>query len=296
MRRYDANGDKRVTLEEFLDARNKARGVAPPVAPPISPLAKPSALTVIVQGQGALGTKVDKKSAKPGSNAIGSGPKAIGDRPAMPASNVMSESKIAGLFYMQKYWIATRHLEKAAWYFSADGKVYVNPESGFSSSALAAHKGEQGTYEVARGKMNIAWAKGEKSSSEIEFETGGFYFEMGMYLPIEPFKGAEQIVGVYEGGSSLDFNGGATQISKTLELQSDGTFSLSGIATAKVNNLIAGGQGKTTGTWALSGYTLILNLTGGETIQGVTFPFDDEQTKIFPDRLYFSGIMYKKKD
>ena len=77
----------------------------------------------------------------------------------MPVPTVMSKSKIEGLFYMQRYDMVSRHLEKAVWYFSADGRVYVNPEIGFSASELAAHKGLSGTYQIADGQMAHLSAK-----------------------------------------------------------------------------------------------------------------------------------------
>ena len=38
-------------------------------------------------------------------------------------------------------------------------------------------------------------------------------------------------------------------------------------------------------------------LTGGDgkVVRGITFPYDDEKTKVQPDRLFFAGTMYKKQ-
>ena len=241
-----------------------------------------------------------------GTTAQPAKPNEKGERPSMPAPTVMSKSKIEGLFYMQRYDMISRHLEKAVWYFGADGKVYVNPEIGFSGSELAAHKGLFGTYRIAGGQMNIAWSNDSKSNNKLEIAEDSFNFDTATFLPVKPFRNANQLVGSYEGGSSFTFSGNSTSIAKTLNLRADGTFSFSGIANfskarnelnySDTNNkeLIASGQGSSTGTWSLSGYSLTLSSPGAEDLRGIVFPLFHDEAKGPPDRFLFRGIVYKK--
>ena len=241
-----------------------------------------------------------------GTTAQPAKPNEKGERPSMPAPTVMSHSKIEGLFYMQRYDMVFRHLEKAVWYFAADGKVFVNPEIGFSAFELAAHKGLFGTYQIAGGQMTIAWSNDSKSKDKLEIAADSFGFDTATFLPVKPFRNANQLVGSYEGGSSFTFSGNSTSIAKTLNLRADGTFSSSGIANfskarnelnySDTNNkeLIASGQGSSTGTWSLSGYSLTLSSPGADDLRGIVFPLFHDEAKGPPDRFLFRGIAYKK--
>ena len=50
--------------------------------------------------------------------------------PAKTVAPVYTTDQISGLFYMQKYWIATRNLEKAVWYFAPDGVASLEIKRG----------------------------------------------------------------------------------------------------------------------------------------------------------------------
>ncbi len=281
--RFDTDGDGEVTKREFYDglAKERANG---------SPSTSDWATRVLAREATAPPVQADEKE----------------KQPSLPTPLVMSESKIEGLFYMQRYDMVSQHLEKAVWYFGADGKVYVNPEVGFSASELAEHKGLSGTYQIAGGQINIAWSNNSKSKGKLEVAEDSFSFDTATFLPVKPFQNASQMVGNYEGGSSFTFSGNSTAIAKTLNLRADGTFSSSGIANfsttrdetndSDTNNkeLIASGRGSSTGTWSLSGYTLTLSSPGEVDLKGIVFPLFHDESKGAPDRLFFRGIAYKK--
>ena len=299
--RFDVDGDKEVTKAEFLAGRNRERvtpaaplDIAPPPSLPENTPSKPASK---LADRVLATTKTTPSLAKPN---------AKGERPSMPAPSVMSTSKIEGLFYRQRYEMVSRHLEKAVWYFAPDGKVYVNLESGFSATELAAHQGQFGTYQVANGQMSIAWSNGSKSKNKLEIAQDAFDFDTATFLPVKPFRSADQLVGNYEGGSSFSFSGSSTAIAKTLTLRADGTFASSGIANfskdrsnagfSDSNNkeLIASGQGGSNGTWSLSGYSLTLSSAGEKDTVGIVFPLFVDETKGSFDRIFFRGFVYKK--
>ena len=215
---------------------------------------------------------------------------------ATPATAVYSTSEVSGLFYMQKYWFATRNLEKAIWYFAPDGVAYLNPENGFGTDDLANHKrANKGPYQVSGGELSVNWGDGQKSSGALEIVDGGFNWDTGMFLPVAPFASAEQLVGSYEGGSSVSFSGNSTIVVKSLELRADGTFTWEGSASFDTDGMNTGGQSSTSGNWKLAGYTLELTADNGKVVRGVSFPLDDDATPVNPDRIYFAGISYARQ-
>lgn len=216
-----------------------------------------------------------------------------------PAAAKMSNGNPVGVYFMTRYW--SGNLEKAAWYFTPDGKVYQNLDSGFSEAELAAHKGPQGTFKVAGSEMEVTWAKGKPSKSAMEIDKANpdcFMWDMGSFIPVKPFEKAADAAGTYEGGESLSHAGNKVIVSKKLELRADGTFSWEGVSIVSgetgQSKLEAGATGATTGTWKLEGFTLTLD-GGGKTIRRICFPFDEEKTPIKPDWMFFGGLLYKKK-
>ncbi len=201
---------------------------------------------------------------------------------------------------MQKMWIATRFLEKSCWYFAPDGKVFENPTSGFSREDLARHKGRTGTYKVSGGKLEVRWSDGELESGEIEIEQGGgFYWDTGSFLPVEPFAAGKSIAGNYEGGTSFGGSGQSVIVSKSLRLDGDGKYAMSGIATLSATSdgtqARVGSENEEQGRWQLDGYILHVTSANGTSTHHIAFPFDDEKTDIYPDRIFVGGTMYKRQ-
>jgi hypothetical protein len=212
-----------------------------------------------------------------------------------PARVVMSADRINGLFYMQKYWIATRHLEKAVWYFAPDGHAYLNPD-GVDEAALARLKpGNKGRWQAGGGKMSVAWDDGKRSEGDLEVKPDGFDWDMGIFIPVEPFESSADLVGTYEGGSSMSFGGGSTMTAKSLDVRADGTYAASGIATVSSSGATAAGESGEKGRWTLDGWQLTLRPEGAAPVTALTFPLDDESTPMKPDRMFFRGVNYAKK-
>ncbi|HVT03745.1 MAG TPA: hypothetical protein VHL58_10280 [Thermoanaerobaculia bacterium] len=205
-----------------------------------------------------------------------------------------------GLYLMTRYQMATRSLEKAVYYFTKDGRVYENLETGFSEDALAAHKGRHGTVSLTGDKMLVKWNDGpEEETIERDKDGVSFAWDMGLFGPVTAFKDSSDLVGKWEGGESLHISGSRATTSRELDMRTDGTFSGESVASFKSesNGSVAssGSSGATAGTWRLDGYQLTLTYQNGSVINGISFPFDDEKTPIYPDRFFFRGTMYKKE-
>lgn len=203
-----------------------------------------------------------------------------------------------GLYLMTRYWIATGSLEKASYYFTSDERVFLDLEEGFSEEMLARHEGRHGTVRIDGDDMIITWSDGKESRSALEKADGGFNWDAGIFAAMKPFEDDSSLAGRWEGGNSVSFGGGTTIAVATLDLREDGTFTRSGAASSTSNtsesNVTVGGSSTNTGKWALEGYSLIFTYDDGRVERGVTFPFDDEETPVFPDRFYFAGTLYKK--
>lgn len=211
----------------------------------------------------------------------------------------MVNGKPEGLYYMQKYWIATRFLEKSCWYFAPDGKFYENLSTGFSPADLEAHKGSKGTYKADGGNLEVIWSDGKSSKGELEIVPGGFNWDTGMFAPVEEFTKGKSLVGSYEGGASLGGGGNSVIVSKSLRLDEDGTYTMSGISslssTSNGTQAKVGGQSDTSGRWSLNGFVLQLTKSDGVSEKHIAFPFDDDKTPTYPDRLFIGGTIYKRQ-
>ena len=280
-RSYDANSDKIVTLEEFVAGYSSANPLA------IKKIAEP------LNNQKA--TPQDSKTDK----STGSLTPKRASKAVQPAPAKMINGKPEGLYYMQKYWIATRFLEKSCWYFAPDGKFYEDLSTGFSPADLDAHKGPKGTYKAGGGNLEVVWSDGKSSKAELEIVPGGFNWDTGMFLPVEEFTKGKSVVGSYEGGASLGGGGNSVIVSKSLRLDADGTYTMSGISslssTSNGTQAKVGGQSEANGRWSLDGFVLQLTKFDGVSEKHIAFPFDDDKTPTYPDRLFVGGTMYKRQ-
>jgi hypothetical protein len=218
-----------------------------------------------------------------------------------PAKAGFNAGKPVGLYFMTRYWIATRSLEKSVWYFAPDGTAYEKLETGFSPQDLAAHKGRKGTMSRESENLVIGWPDGKRSISKMEIDKDGegFAWDMGLFTPVSAFKDSKACVGKYEGGESISFGGNSAMTSRSLELKVDGTFAWEGVSSFKtvtdqsqMNTGSASGVNK--GKWELKGYSLTLTDDRGDVRRGICFPYDDEKTPIYPDRMFYWGTMMKK--
>ena len=314
--RFDTDGDREVTKAEFLVGRLQDRSTPLPPAPVLAP--PPAPMDVAPPPAFPSDTPSAPPSAPPSARPANSlAQRILTARPiqqagqssgAADAANTqpilgkMVQGKPVGFFYMQKYWIATRSLENSCWYFTPEGRVYQNVTVGFSEKDLAAHKGPQGTFEVRGSNLTVTWAGSAPSTASLELTDTGFYWDTGSYLPVESFS-QKSLAGEYSGGSSSTFSGTSAMVAKTLRLNENGTFELKGVASFRTevdsssgtnSKPLAGGSSDIAGRWKQDGFYLTLTSDSGETQRQVIFPFDDEKTTVYPDRLYMSGIMYKK--
>lgn len=268
-RRFDSNQDNAVSLEEYVAGNLNA----------------------------AAQSRVKNSSLESKKNTPNANRGTI--KATQPVTSRMIQGKPEGLFFMQRYWIATRFIEKSCWYFAPDGQFYENLATGFSAEELAAHKGSKGRYSVSGGQMQVIWSDGKSSQSPIKEALGGFDWDTGMFAIVEPFQEGKSISGTYEDGTSLASGGGSITLSKSLRINEDGTFEMAGISsltsTSDNTQANAGSRSGTTGRWQLEGYTMTLTTSDETQTHHIAFPLDDAKTPAYPDRLFIGGTAYQHR-
>jgi hypothetical protein len=211
----------------------------------------------------------------------------------------VTSSGPVGVFFMTRYW-SGGPLEKAAWYFAADGTVYQNLENGVTATDLAAHKGPKGTYKLAGDQLEITWTGKKPVKSQFERDKGGpgFAWDGGLFSPVGPITDPKVVAGKFEGGESLSHGGNSVMTSKTFVFRADGTYTREGVASVKgatsQSVLTGGATGSNAGTWKADGYTIILTGANGTPERKMAFPWSDDD-KDPPNRLYLGGTLLKRQ-
>lgn len=207
-----------------------------------------------------------------------------------------------GLFFMTRYSSFSGSLEKAAWYFTADGQVYQNLETGLTPADLAAHKGPKGAFRFGGGQITVAWSDGKTTASAFELDEPGahtFMWDLGIFNPAPPLSDPRFVVGSFEGGESLSHGGNAVSTSNSFEFRADGTFSREGVASVKAateqSEIAAGSQGKSSGTWKAEAYSIVLTGTDGTVTRLIAFPYFEDDKAPLPSRIYLGGLLLKRK-
>ncbi len=220
---------------------------------------------------------------------------ACSQQPAGGAPGNLTGSGPVGVFFMTRYWSYTRSLEKAAWFFTPDGRVFQNLENGLTDADLAAHRGPKGTFKYAGGQLEITWSDGKKSKSAVEPDKTGFAWDMGIFTPAPALSDRKWVVGKFEGGESLVGSGTALMTSNSFEFRADGTYTRTGVASARSGSVTTGSQGGSTGTWKAEVYSLTLTGSDGTVMRKIAFPYFDNDKSPLPGRLYFGGLLLKRE-
>ncbi|WP_460546789.1 hypothetical protein [Hymenobacter daeguensis] len=256
-------------------------------------------MVAALAGKKALGEKAPaaKASAAPGA-AAAPRPMPAGAAVAPIAGKVVG-GKPVGLFFMTRYIIAFHSLEKATYYFTPGGSVFVNPVDFNPASLAALSPHNRGSYSVAGGSLNVKWADGQTSKSTLEDPSGNaFNWDMGIFVGMGPFANARQLVGAFEGGNSVSSSSGSAAAVSSLTFRADGTYSGGSASSFSTNtsdsNSRIGSSGETAGRWALSGWTLTLTDAAGRTSRGVAYPIEKDDKTGQVRRFYFNSVAYKR--
>jgi hypothetical protein len=215
----------------------------------------------------------------------------------LPTAAAFRDGVPTGMFLMRRYLSSTQTFELGAWYFAPDGIVYRDLKVGFSSADLASHPGPRGKAARVERSLAIDWADGTKSIATLELDRGGFTWDMGIFSPVTPFESASDVPGAYEGVDSVTPGVSTLPVHQRLELRPDGSFSWEGVAFERSDSggRLSASTQVAKGRWQLSGWSLILEDSTGVSVRRLAIPEDDEKTVVKPDRMFFGGLVYKRR-
>jgi hypothetical protein len=222
---------------------------------------------------------------------------------AAPAPEPISSASFAddlpvGPYFMTRYTPATQTVEKSVWYFEAGGDVLSRVEAGLSAVDLNAHTGPRGKITRVENTVAITWADGGETRAKLERDGAGFTWDMSLFAPVVAFASARDAVGVYECVESLPPATGAS-VNQRLDLRADGTFIWEGVSfagqPADSPAVTSGHNQTTTGRWELNEFSLRLTADNGLVYRRLVFPSDDDKSVIKPDRMFFAGLMFKRR-
>lgn len=219
---------------------------------------------------------------------------------AAPAAAGFQGGLPVGPYFMTRSSSFSHSLEKDAWYFAPDGRVYCNLKTGFGPEDLAAHPGRKGNARLEGADLVVAWDGGETTRSPVERDQSAtFMWDMGAFTPVAAFGAMAEAVGTWEGGESMTWDQGRASVAKSIALRPDGTYVSSTAASlgasGQGSTASAGATGGEAGRWLLDGWTMHLFPEGGEARRWIAFPFDDTDTPVEPDRMFLGGILYKRR-
>ncbi|WP_460504385.1 hypothetical protein, partial [Hymenobacter agri] len=144
---------------------------------------------------------------------------------AAPLAGKMVAGRPQGLFFMTRMLIAFHSLEKATFYFVPNGQVYRNPIDFSAASLNGLPATDRGTFSVSGRQMTVKWADGQVSTSDIEnSQANAFNWDTGMFLGTGPFTSARQLVGAFEGGTSVSSSSGSAAVVSGLTFRADGSY------------------------------------------------------------------------
>lgn len=285
---YDTDGDKEITWAEFQAGRAKERGGQPP-APAAAP--PPAATPTPAAAPAPAATPVP--AATPA--APGPAPKAPGPR-ALPAG----QQGLDGLYF----WLVTamfggnlsityEHIT-----LRPNGQAFRGcPPFGleqFDFDRLAQlDPARTGYYSVAGGKLYFEpivgnpqdWEFARADGPNLEFD-GFFAMKVGTFPPNYRFDG------FYESTNNSSGFGGSVANIRSFRFASDGTFTVSNFGAISNPDTAAGAEGKTTGTYQLSGNTITIRHADGRAEVVTAYPYPDKD-EMPPLHLNIDGRMYR---
>lgn len=265
------------------------------------------AYTSVDDSDGMIKSLARKKAVETAPTASSRPAKPSTSRPAaapVPAVQLLPGKMVGGrpvgLFFMTRYMIVFRSLEKSTYYFAPTGQVYYNPTDFSAAGLRALSPNSRGTYRVVGSQLIVNWDDGQKSANSLENPTAaGFNWDAGIFVGMGPFANARQLLGSFEGGNSISTSSGGAATSNSLTFRADGTFDRSSAGSVSSGGstgaVRAGSSSAGTGRWALSGWTLTLTEAGGEVKRSIAFPIEKDDKTGYVTRLFFNGVSYKRQ-
>lgn len=205
-----------------------------------------------------------------------------------------------GLYLRTTY--AFGNLSLGTIYVGTGNRIAIDPRNGvdpFDFEAAARDSpAKVGTYAIDGSKIVVTWAGGKKADRfDVEFAGGTFSaYDGGLVTKAEAYPKDKTLTATFAGAGQTANVSGA----RTLALTADGTYTLTMLGGVRGVPGRPGVAEKTVrGKYKLSGNTLVLTGSGGETTKHTVLPFstalDPKKAKLGDEHMIFDGTNLKRE-
>ncbi len=258
----------------------------------VAPPPPPQVVTVTTQGQLA-----------------GPGPGASPDGAITPlqATGVPDEvlfvqpAALDGLYFRIQMWSGS--ISQEHFFFSPDGRVVQGvPKGGLDAGTMdRMQKEEVQRWELVGEKLVITDAAGKRREHDFKRAEGQDLELDGLFTQrVSSFTKERRLEGSWGSSASAGGGTGATVSGAwTLTFRPDGSFTASGVGGTSIETRggSAGAQSssESTGTYTLSGNTLVLEHGDGRQTRHTVYPYGEDEQTARPERINVDGRMYKRE-
>lgn len=208
-------------------------------------------------------------------------------RAVAPAANAPTAMKAGqppiGPFVSMRPATGSGETEFAAWFFSADGRVFQNPRTGVEMSDLSAHRGLKGSIRLAGDELEITWANSPRVAGPISPTAEGFDWGGLAFTPARPFSDRARLVGIFVNTQPRPDPGELAEIPRRLDLRTDGSARWQ-----------PGNGAEIDGRWDLEKFSLRLIEADGTVLRLLALPLDDATSAGPANRLLLAGVVFRR--
>lgn len=202
-------------------------------------------------------------------------------QPAKPANKPVDLSALQGMYYGFRDDFGGYQCGGACWdiyTFLSDNHILIGSPPQGGPETIDCTRDKCSTYTISEGKLNLS----EGNSLTIETSKNGELYIDGVYMtPVTPVTDGLTLQGTYKYISYsglVGINAFSTSSTEYLSFASDGTFESTDLSIASLDVIVSETQSSTsksdTGTYSITGNTMILNYKDGTTVRLLFFDHD----------------------
>lgn len=233
--------------------------------------------------------------------------------PARPAGHVAGSvveglpapqkgaAQLDGLYMVVRF--SGSSIRQFYYFFTPAGYVHAAVPAGgpeqFDFADAANEKPDvTGVYRIDADKLTMTFANGKSREIKYGVNKDKGYVELeGLYAhKAQPFKPGTTFDGAYTGSATAGGGGAFAASARTFTFTPAGTFTLTSVVSVSARSAKAdagaSSQSSTSGTYAVSGNTLVLKHADGKETRHTIFPYENYDRKI---ELNIDGGMHKPK-
>lgn len=224
-------------------------------------------------------------------------------QPAKPANKPVDLSALQGMYYGFRDDFGGYQCGGACWdiyTFLPDNHILIGSPPQGGPETIDCTRDKCSTYTIFEGKLNLS----EGNSHTIETSKNGELYIDGVYMtPVSPVTNGLTLQGTYKYISYsglVGINAFSTSSTEYLSFASDGTFESTDLSIASLDVIVSETQSSTsksdTGTYSITGNTMILSYKDGTTVRLLFFDHDVDGIDTLQDIQLGKNRFYIPKD